>query len=49
MAHFFHISRKIDGLNEAKEVFRGEDGSQLTKVRFETEGPIGGFSVGGGR
>ena len=47
MAQFFHISRKGDVLIEAKEVFRGEDGSQLTKVKFWTEGSNEGLLVGG--
>ena len=46
---FFHISRQIDVLDEAKEVYRGEDGSQLTKVCSWTERALDGFSVGGGR
>jgi len=49
MAHFFHISRQIDVLDEAKEVYRGEDGSQLTKVCSWTERTLDGFSVGGGK
>jgi hypothetical protein len=49
MAHFFHTNKQIDVLNEAKEVYRGEDGSQLKKVCSWTERAIEGFSVGGGK